>query len=103
MDENKEMKDDKKEYESYFEDGIDKGTDIEEIAKLIAPVGGYDCEVNKVKEGFSTVCGPRPYRAMIFIVPARRAHLIYYLLSFIYKKGFRRGGSLKNLLSSCGS
>lgn len=35
----------------YFEDGIDKGTDIEEIAKLIAPVGGYDCEVNKVKEG----------------------------------------------------
>ena len=36
---------------SIFEDGIDKGTDIEEIAKLIAPVGGYDCEVNKVKEG----------------------------------------------------
>lgn len=39
---------------SIFEEGIDKGTDIEEIAKLIAPVGGYDCEVNKVKEGFLT-------------------------------------------------
>ncbi|MCI7066444.1 MAG: hypothetical protein SOY46_07380 [Butyrivibrio crossotus] len=42
---------------SIFEDGIDKGTDIEEIAKLIAPVGGYE---------IAPVIGSIPYVSYIF-------------------------------------
>lgn len=37
---------------SIFEEEIAKGTDIEEIAKLIAPVTEFDCEVRKVEEGY---------------------------------------------------
>ena len=35
-----------------FEEESAKGTSIEEIAKLIAPVTEFDCEVGKVKEGY---------------------------------------------------
>lgn len=35
-----------------FEEEIAKGTSIEEIAKLIAPVTEFDCEVRKVEEGY---------------------------------------------------